>query len=254
MNNKEVPHAWAHGRKGRAGNLTTDGTSLWSYAMLIGERRFIGDQLVYCCSAENRSVTTSAHQSLMRRAIPYGAIVVNSVAPTDRVLADLTDKALAATTMLASKRPGTQVWAYAQKSVSAAVEQIEQWCKLTGEEQPDLTAAAAAAAANAEEAKALRAANDARRAADQKDALARWLNWEPAGGQLPPGTWLRVRDGELHTSGGLKFPLQACKDRLAAGVAVGDDVFGFRCLEVSKARYVVGCHVMDRKHVESILC
>ena len=70
---------------------------------------------------------------------------------------------------------------------------------------------------------------------------------------LPPGTWLRVKDEVLYTSGGLKFPLQACKDKLAAGVNVGDDVFGFRCLEVTKARYVVGCHVMDRKHVEAVI-
>lgn len=253
MNNKEVPHAWAHGRKGKAGNLTTDGVSLWSYNMLIGERRPVGGQLVYCCSTENHSHSTSAHQSLMRQAIPYGAIVVNSVAPTHKVLKELTDQALDATKTLERRRPGTQVWARAQQALANAMQQIEQWCKLTGEDVPDLAAAAALVTAQVEEAKALRAAETERRLVAQKEALARWLNWEPADGPLPPGTWLRVKDEVLHTSGGLKFPLQACKDKLAAGVAVGDDVFGFRCLEVTEKRYVVGCHIMDRKHVEAVL-
>lgn len=253
MNNREVPHAWAHGRKGKAGNLHTDGVSLWSYSMLIGERRMVGDQLVYCRSTEGRSVTTSAHQSLMARSIPYGAIVVNSVAPTHKVLKELTDAALDATKELERRRPGTDVWARAQQALANAMQQIEQWCKLTGEELPDLIAMAALATANEEQAKVLRAAETERRLVAQKEALARWLNWEPADGSLPPGTWLRVKDEVLYTSGGLKFPLQACKDKLAAGVNVGDDVFGFRCLEVTKARYVVGCHVMDRKHVEAVI-
>jgi hypothetical protein len=255
MNNREVPHAWAHGRKGRAGNLTTDGVSLWSYAMLIGERRMVGDQMVYFCSPEKRSVTTSAHQSLMRRAIPHGAMVVHSLARDP--LPELIAAALDAGATLDRKRPGTNTHAYAQEALAKALEQVGQWCSLVGEPAPDLDTLRAQALAKAEEAKALRAADDARRLVVQKENLARWMAGEPVMANvyppLPDGTWLRVKDDVVHTSGGLRFPLQACKDKLAAGVKVGDDVFGYRCLEVNDKRYVVGCHVMDRKHVEEVI-
>lgn len=251
MNNKEVSHAWAHGRKGKAGHFTTDGVDLYSYAMRIGTRRVVGDQVVYGCSTEQRSVTTSAHQSLMRRAIPYGAVVVNSLAQDP--LPDLLDAAMKAMDVLERKRPGTSVHARAQKDLESALAQVDQWCALVKEPVPDLTALRTLSLAQAEEARAFQAASAKRRLVEQEAALARWMAGEPAEGSLPPGTWLRIQGDVVHTSGGLRFPLQACKDKLAAGVNVGDDVFGYRCLEVNKKRYVVGCHVMDRKHVEKVI-
>lgn len=251
MNNKQVSHNWAHGRKGSAGHFTTNGIDLYSYAMRIGTRGMVANREVFFCSTEKRSVTTSAHQSLMRRAIPHGAVVVNSL--SQNPLPDLLDAAMAAADVLDRKRIGTCVHARAQEDLTRALDQVEQWCSLIGEPMPDLASLRAQALAKAEEAKALRDASDKRRRIDQEAALARWLTGQPAEGALPPGTWLRVLGDVVQTSGGLKFPLQACKDKLAEGVEVGDDVFGYRCLEVTKTKYVVGCHVMDRKHVEALL-
>lgn len=36
MHNIEVAKAWSEGRKAKSSNMSTDGTNIWSYSMLIG--------------------------------------------------------------------------------------------------------------------------------------------------------------------------------------------------------------------------
>lgn len=68
--NTEVAKAWSEGRKAESGNMSTDGSRIWSYAMLIGEV-VNGKRTVY---RRSRSVTTSQHINLTAR---YADEVIN---------------------------------------------------------------------------------------------------------------------------------------------------------------------------------
>jgi hypothetical protein len=70
MKNIDVAKAWSEGRKAESGNMSTDGISIWSYAMLIGEV-VNGKRTVY---RRSRSVTTSRHINLTAR---YADEVIN---------------------------------------------------------------------------------------------------------------------------------------------------------------------------------
>ena len=63
MNNIEVANLWSKGRAGRSGTMSTDGVSIWSYGMLIGEV-VNGERVVY---RRSRSVTTTKHINLAAR-------------------------------------------------------------------------------------------------------------------------------------------------------------------------------------------
>lgn len=63
MNNIAVANLWSKGLAGRSGNMSTDGISIWSYAMLIGEV-VNGERVVY---RRSRSVTTTKHINLAAR-------------------------------------------------------------------------------------------------------------------------------------------------------------------------------------------
>ncbi len=64
-----VYRAWLNGRKAHSGNVSTDGTSLWSYDLLIGVQRrgeaAVGD---YTASGVMVSMTTSKHVHAAARA------------------------------------------------------------------------------------------------------------------------------------------------------------------------------------------
>lgn len=70
MKNIDVAKAWSEGRKAESGNMSTDGSRIWSYAMLIGEV-VNGKRTVY---RRSRSVTTSRHINLTAR---YADEVIN---------------------------------------------------------------------------------------------------------------------------------------------------------------------------------
>ena len=68
--NDSVIAAFARGQSARAGNLSTDGQSLWSYNMRIAHRTADGDIAVgdYTAGAHGFvSQTTSCHVGLARR-------------------------------------------------------------------------------------------------------------------------------------------------------------------------------------------
>ena len=74
MKNSKVIEAFILGKKGRAGNLFTDGQDLYSYNLKIGETR--GTQKVvfnYTSKGEYESQTTSKHVNATKRA---GALLV----------------------------------------------------------------------------------------------------------------------------------------------------------------------------------
>jgi len=74
MKNNQVIEAFIYSRKGRSGRLSTDGQSLYSYDLKIGETR--GAQKVvfdYTATGEYQSATTSRHVNAAKLA---GALLV----------------------------------------------------------------------------------------------------------------------------------------------------------------------------------
>lgn len=74
MKNSQVIEAFIYGRKGEAGNLSTDGQALYSYGLKIGETR--GTQKVvfnYTAKGIYHSQTTSNHVNATKRA---GALLI----------------------------------------------------------------------------------------------------------------------------------------------------------------------------------
>ena len=77
--NDAVVSAWAAGRKAKGRSLKTDGRTLWSYALVIGETDPAGYKIVYDYTAPDnwdslrgrrrrlRSKTTSQHVSMAKR-------------------------------------------------------------------------------------------------------------------------------------------------------------------------------------------
>jgi hypothetical protein len=67
--NDEVVAAWLQNRRAHAGNLSTDGKKLFSYALCIGDT-FVGDKIAvdYTASVgEFKSMTTSCHVGRAKR-------------------------------------------------------------------------------------------------------------------------------------------------------------------------------------------
>ena len=69
--NSDVVEAWVAGKPAKAGNLRTDGVSLWSYRLQIGDTALSGKKLVHDYTANGshgyRSQTTSCHVGLAKR-------------------------------------------------------------------------------------------------------------------------------------------------------------------------------------------
>ncbi|HIK60506.1 MAG TPA: hypothetical protein EYF98_07425 [Planctomycetes bacterium] len=63
MTNRQVIAAWRQGKPGSAGSLRTDGSTLWSYNLIIGKTKEGGKvALDYrTASGHFRSSTTSTH-------------------------------------------------------------------------------------------------------------------------------------------------------------------------------------------------
>ena len=47
MRNEQVVRNWVAGKPAKAGNLRTDGVSLWSYALMIGDTMLSGKKVVH---------------------------------------------------------------------------------------------------------------------------------------------------------------------------------------------------------------
>jgi hypothetical protein len=76
--NKEVVQSFINGRSNRSGNLSTDGTSLYSYNLEIA-RWYGGKPMVFDYTATGgayRSQTTSQHVGLAKREVPINNIML----------------------------------------------------------------------------------------------------------------------------------------------------------------------------------
>jgi hypothetical protein len=59
MTNAEVARAWAHDYSGNSGNMSTDGSSIYSYNHRIGYT-YYGEKIAICC---HYSATTAHHSN-----------------------------------------------------------------------------------------------------------------------------------------------------------------------------------------------
>ena len=67
MRNEKVVESWLAGRPASSGNMRTDGTRLYSYNLMIGERSDEGNIVFdYTASGIYYSQTTSCHVGLAR--------------------------------------------------------------------------------------------------------------------------------------------------------------------------------------------
>lgn len=75
----EITHLWAHQRQdeARAGNVSFNGPLFFSYGTAIGRVFSLAQGRVYLVNQTRYSNSTSKHQSVMQRAIPYGCTVIN---------------------------------------------------------------------------------------------------------------------------------------------------------------------------------
>lgn len=71
VSNAVVVEAWLAGREAEAGNLSTDGQNLYSYALLIGQGKEVYD---YTAKGELgfKSQTTSSHVILAKGVLANG--------------------------------------------------------------------------------------------------------------------------------------------------------------------------------------
>jgi hypothetical protein len=70
MKNQDVIRSFAWGQRAAAGNLQTDGRSLWSYNLKIGHRNLEGEIVVGDFTAPGGdfySMTTSKHVGMAKR-------------------------------------------------------------------------------------------------------------------------------------------------------------------------------------------
>ena len=71
MRNAQVAQAWAAGKAARTANLSTDGVSLYSYGLQIGDTMLSGKKVVYDYTSGGShgwiSQTTSCHVGLAKR-------------------------------------------------------------------------------------------------------------------------------------------------------------------------------------------
>lgn len=69
MTNREVVQAFVRGEKGKSGSLKSTGDKLFSYQTAIAQRVVGNGELLsdYVINTTKYSVTTSRHQSLLRR-------------------------------------------------------------------------------------------------------------------------------------------------------------------------------------------
>ena len=75
MTNEQVIKAWTAGRAAKAGNLSTDGSKLYSYRLVIGDN---AGGMIFDHTAGGGSYysqTTSCHVGLAKRGSPSAVII-----------------------------------------------------------------------------------------------------------------------------------------------------------------------------------
>jgi hypothetical protein len=86
--NQEVINAFLNQRPAKAGRLTTDGHSLYSYALVIG-KWFGGKPFVFDYTTTGgafKSMTTSQHVGLIKRALPKDNVMLVEFAKSINII------------------------------------------------------------------------------------------------------------------------------------------------------------------------
>lgn len=219
VNNSEVYHLWANEAQSFASsnNCSFNGDSANSYGACIGRivRNEKGEK-AYLVSNRSYSVTTSGHQSMLRRAIPPGFPVfcVNCVTDgTDTILRNmmeripvLADKAKRAR----SNKP------YILQELSEQVNSIKKFAEFFSLSTPFISDDIKTTISNCKEAlyrieqERIRKAQEAeeRREREAKESIEKWINGEDVYiGYGWKYAYLRVKGDTVQTTFGAMVPL-----------------------------------------------
>lgn len=231
-NNSEVFHLWAHQTQCHArgsGNLSFYGLDAYSYRALIG--RIVENtngEKAYLVSTRRYSVTTSAHQSLLRRAIPADSTVFclenigDCVSPSamlkeilDRI-PDLSLKAKRARVYKGSYLSQIQVTLESARRLSSFFS-IPMPEEFNGVDEADLQQQIDAATAVYEAELKRQAEEEKKREAIRleraKESLSAWLNGETAYVEYIPFAYMRLSSdgGTVETTQGARVPTEHVK-------------------------------------------
>ncbi len=272
-NHDEVCHVWAQQTQaeGKAGNIFFDGPRIYSYGRHFEAARFVDIETVLV-NADNYSVSTARHLSLIRQAVRHKQVFTVPTMDDHRVnVVYLIDQAQAHfdKAKRARKRAEWEIGygretvestrAYITKfRVQVPDSHVEVWqalhtdTYLTIEVQATLLAKARAAQAAEREEQKRRREVEAQRQAEQ---LAKWVAGDAAWGRFSEMR-LRVKDEHVETTHGARVPVIEARKlyrALKAGVDVtGQQVGYYRVTCVTESELVVGCHRIPLSEVERI--
>jgi len=76
MKNLQIITAWARGQNAKNKNMSTDGTSLYSYKLKIAERKSLSLEIYdYTSTGRFISSTTSQHVNMAKRQVTHANVV-----------------------------------------------------------------------------------------------------------------------------------------------------------------------------------
>jgi hypothetical protein len=277
FDNHMVAHVWAQQTQsdGRSNNgqFYFSGSTIYSYGSHFPIARFTVDRHGNRCvlfTTQTYSVTTTAHCSRVRRAIPAGVPVyhVPHVMDQDQTRNGEAVAASAAAALETAKRARSSMAEWRLRSAADAHANANAFGKaFLGRNLSPLSAAELDSAIA--EARAMQEAAEARqwakRAAANAEKLILWRNGElaaEAGRELQRDCMLRVAGDRVETSWGAWFPVDAARrvyPLLAKAVAAGQALDNLR-LELGQfvvdsisAEGIVraGCHVVPWSEVKA---
>lgn len=232
VSTSEIPHLWAHKTQTNArnsqGNLYFDGDTIYSYGSHFQIARHVqnkrGENAVLLTTREY-SVTTSSHIRAVGSAIPSGLQVfhVDLTANWEpgRSTVDRYNEEIAEHELKAAR--ARKAWSrnYELRRAGQVHAEAIVFCKFYGLRfkvnslRTDLAEVKRAALADQAHKAAQTKARKAEQLAEYQERINLWLNGEYA--NLPHGidTLLRVKNGEVETSRGARFPIEHAKRGLA---------------------------------------
>jgi hypothetical protein len=220
VSTEECFHLWANQAQShaRANSVRFDGRDAYSYRALIGRILEPGGTRVYLVSTRQHSVTTSGHQSTLRRSIPSGHLVVhlNDISGTNEELVARQVELIQETLLKAGRARLNKAWHL--ENAQRQIETLRRFCELAQLPVPELgdvdeenlaAAAEAARAARAELDRKAREAEAARLAvyrAESQERLGQWLRGEAVSAPRLPEDYLRLAGETVETTRHAEVP------------------------------------------------
>jgi len=276
----EVPHIWAHQKQGNARNsgrnVFFDRDKIYSYGRHFCMGRVLSSTLVLL-NDRSYSNTTSKHQSHVRAAVSHMERVFCPFpedAEIDRSVRAMLKRCVTPLGKLPTARKPEKYIA----EIAYELDKIDKYVATMGQDMPtdckatyDNLRELVASSNLAEWQEARRNGEKQKREAADR-VYSRYINdyWRldrRVGDDFTDEekrlytyhhgnsyTHLRIIDGNVETSKGIKLPIDVAKrylDRYLAGqIAPGDDVFGYKVGSVDEKHIAIGCHHIERSEID----